>query len=104
MIRLEGVTRRSYSAVLLEVAEAIGGCGGWVVSHQLFSNVMIMVSFEIPGDQMAALADALTRRQVSITGQSDPAAPADTSDVRGQLTITVMNEGPDMRRTVPAFG
>lgn len=102
MIRLEAVTHRPFSAVLMEVADAIGAVGGWVVNHQLFSNVMLMAAFEVPADRVGALAAALEERQIALTGFTIPEGLV--GDVRGQLTVTVQNEGPDMRRTVPAFG
>lgn len=102
MIRLEAVTHRPFSAVLMEVAEAIGTAGGWIVNHQLFSNVMLMAAFEVPADQVGILATALEERHIAVTGFTIPEGME--GDVQGTLTVTVQNEGPDMRRPVPAFG
>ncbi len=102
-VRLEAVTRREQAPALHDIAEAIGGGGGWIVSHQLYSNAMATIAFTIAADALAALAERLAAADIRLVARPDP-WPDGRDDQHVQIVVTFLHEGPDLARPVPAFG
>jgi hypothetical protein len=102
-LRISGVTTKDRNLALSELREAISGHGGWIIDHALFSNAAANINFEIPLEAAGRFVEAL-----SDTGYSpkikDGLPVGDGGDIRGSLQVTFLNDGPDMKRTVPAFG
>jgi hypothetical protein len=103
MIQLEAVSRRSFNAALFDALEAIAACGGWVKTHQLYSNLMAMIAFEVPADKIETLASMLASVGINIDNPPIHGSSA-PDDVAGRLTISFLAEGPDLRRPVPPMG
>lgn len=102
MIRLEAVTRRQHTLALFDVTSAISDAGGWISHHQLYSNMLAMVAFEVPAHTLAGLIAAL--QQAAITIHDPPPPLQGEGDVAVRLTISFLHNDPDLRRPVPAFG
>ena len=73
------------------------------MSHQFYSNALAMIAFQVPASALASLAVALETAQITLH-QALPDAGARGSDVKAQLSITFLHDGPDLKRPVPAFG
>lgn len=105
-LRIESVVRTDRNAALTAVADAISGCGGWIVDHTLFSDMMAVIAFAVPAGRTGDLGRALAVAGIPVTPPlPDPvAAPAEADrELSGQLTLTFPGGTGDMRRTVPAF-
>ncbi|SEH44187.1 hypothetical protein [Magnetospirillum fulvum] len=103
MLVLEASTRRSFHEAVHDVAEAINAAGGWVVTHQFFSNRLASIAFEIPASALGAFAASLADLGVTLH-QPVPDRAAVAGEIAAQLSITFVQDGPDIRREVPAFG
>jgi len=103
MVLLEASSRRGFHEAVHDVAEAINAAGGWVVSHQFFSNRLASIAFELPANQFVAFVAALESLGVTLH-QSVPDRGRAATEIAAQLSITFVQDGPDIRREVPAFG
>lgn len=89
------------NAALTAVADALGGTGGWIVDHSLFSDVMAVVRFALPGDRATDFGARLAEHGLML----DP-APTDQptgDEITGRLTLTFTRGTGDLKRAVPAF-
>ncbi len=102
MIRLEAVSRRPFNVAVCEAMDAIAAHGGWIKSHNVYSNMLAVIAFEAPAAQMAPLAATLAEAGIVVDAPPPPAESED--DVAGHLSISFLSQGPDVRRTVPAVG
>lgn len=103
MVLLEASTRRGFHEAVHDIAEAINAAGGWVVTHQFFSNRLASIAFELPACELAAFAAALGDLGVTLH-QPVPDRGTEATEITAQLSITFVQDGPDIRRDVPAFG
>ena len=76
---------------------------GWISNHQLFSNKLASIAFEMPSDGLAGfLADL---KSAGLKPQYDAALPAvGDREITGTIALTFLHDEPDMKREVPAFG
>lgn len=103
MIRMEAVSRRQFNVTVFEAMDAITGLGGWIKTHQLYSNMMAAIAFELPGDALGALVAALAGAGIIVDAAPAP-GHARPGDVAGVLSIHFLSDGPDVHRPVPAIG
>ncbi|MEO1020193.1 MAG: hypothetical protein AAFY56_21270 [Pseudomonadota bacterium] len=103
MIRIEASTRREFHAAVSDAAEAVTKAGGWIVSHQFFSNSLAVISLEIPAAALPKFGATLASATIKVH-QDLPRLEDKTGEVPVQLSITFQHGGPDQRRPVPAFG
>jgi hypothetical protein len=61
MVRLAASIHRDFHAAVHDASDLIGQCGGWMVSHQFYSDVMAVLSFECPGEALPSFARALVQ-------------------------------------------
>lgn len=102
-LRISITTHMDRNQAITQVRHAITGKGGWIVDHALFSNLSATLNFELPGNQVADLVSALEAAglQPHIGGE----IPEDQQeDLRGQAALTFIQQDPDLKRDVPAFG
>jgi len=100
LIQIEASTEREFHAVVSDAAEAVSRAGGWIVSHQFFSNTLAMIAFRVDGGALNALCAALAHVGVTIH-QAIP--EAGDGEISVQLSITFPRASGDLRRQVPAF-
>lgn len=86
----------------MAVTEALGASGGWIEDHTLFSDVMAVVRFSLPGDRLGDFSDALAAAGLVIDPPAATVAASD-AELSGQLTLTFSRGTGDLRRAVPAF-
>lgn len=103
MIRLDASTHRDFHAAVSDASEAISTAGGWIVSHQFYSDTLVMIAFQMSAISLASLGAALASAKITLH-QDVPEAGEKTGDISAQLSITFVRKGPDLRRPVPAFG
>ncbi len=103
MIRMEAVSRRQFNVAVFEAMDAITGLGGWIKNHQLYSNMMAAIAFELPGDAVGGLVTALAGVGIMVEPVPAQTAPH-AGDVAAYLSISFLSEGPDVHRPVPAVG
>ncbi|MGO1117290.1 hypothetical protein ACTL6U_01185 [Rhodovibrionaceae bacterium A322] len=89
---------------LTRVQEAISLCDGWVVNHQLFSNIAASLIFEIPVPQAQALLTELAARGLPPSEDAKGRDGPGSNDLRGSIALTFLHNDPDLKRPVPAFG
>jgi len=104
MLVLEASTRRGFHEAVHDVVEAINTAGGWVITHQFFSNRLASIAFEIPVGTLAPFAEALRDLGITLHQPVPDRDGAGAGEIAAQLSITFAEEGPDFRREVPAFG
>lgn len=101
ILRFDVVVTMDRNAALTAAADALGGAGGWIVDHSLFSDVMAVIRFALPGDRLGDFgrrlgASGLTLDPVATDGPS-------SDEVAGLLTLTFAQGTGDLKRDVPAF-
>lgn len=101
--RLEIITKMERNKAISLVREAIGASEGWIVTHQLFSNLSASIIFEMPYLEAAGFLTRLKEAGFSTAVENGiPKGKGD--DIRGVLSVTFIHDEPDMKRDVPAFG
>lgn len=76
---------------------------GWIVDHQLFSNVSANVRFELPGNRFDQFREDLFEAGLTVRTNDELTIDED-GDVPGTISFTFIHNEPDMKRDVPAFG
>lgn len=104
MIQQEASSHGDFNAVVFSVEQAVLAAGGWIVSHQFFSNRLAMLSFALPKMPPVDFGASLTAAGLSLHQAFPDKLPGRGEEVMVQLSITFLNQGPDLRRDVPAFG
>lgn len=101
--RIEIITRIERNYALQLIKDTIGACEGWIVTHQLFSNISASINFEMPSNEIEPFVGKL-----SDAGFFPRSAKKSTNikdgDVRGLISVTFVHDEPDLKRDVPAFG
>lgn len=102
-LRIEIVTSIDRQQTLSLLSDVISANDGWIVNHQLFSNMAASLTFEIP---LAAVGKFIGDiEQAGFTPRVEGETPSgDKGDVRGSVAITFIHDEPDLKRNVPAFG
>lgn len=88
------------------VRDAFSEASAWITDVHFFSGVQTSFTFEIAGDQVPSLAEALVRAGLAFDGASR-AAIADRErlreeEVNGTLAVTFADGDPDLTHEVPA--
>ncbi len=101
--RIEIITKMERNQAISLIREAISASEGWIVTHQLFSNLSASIVFEMPYDEAEGFLSRLNEAGFSpATEKGIPKGKGD--DIRGVLSLTFIHDEPDMKRDVPAFG
>ena len=104
--RVDIVTRMERNAAIGLVRNAIIAAEGWVTHHQLFSNMAVSISCEMPMGLAAKFIAALHAADLAPAFDGD--IPKDDGgkdvDLRVGITLTFIHNEPDLKRDVPAFG
>jgi len=103
MILLQASTKREFHAAVSTVVDAITQNGGWVVSHNFYSNALAMLSFMLPTKGFSVFEDTMVQAGIALHNPL-PQLQKSEDEVSFQLSMSVLNDGPDVRRQVPAFG
>jgi hypothetical protein len=103
MIQLAASTHGDFHVAVRNASDAIGRAGGWILSHQFFSSSLAMLAFQIPAPALGDLGEELSAARITLH-QPVPETGGKLADVAVQLSITVLHNGPDLTRPVPAFG
>jgi hypothetical protein len=103
MLFLEATTRAEFHAAISDLSQAVLSAGGWVISHQFFSHARAVIGCEIAGSAVGQMVSALDAAGITA---HPPAGgwPETDRDVRVQIALSFVGDGPDFRREVPAFG
>lgn len=103
LLRLEAVIHSDRHEALSAAGDAISNAGGWIVDHKLFSDVMAVISFQIPAEQAETLAGHLNRHGIAAAPPAKCPSAGAKQDMPGQLTLIFAMGSGDLRQTVPAF-
>ncbi len=102
-MRIEIITSIDRQQTLLLLSDVISANDGWIVSHQLFSNMAASLAFEIPLPGVEKFLESLT--VAGFTPRIEGEVPSGSKgDVRGNIAITFIHEESDLKRDVSAFG
>jgi hypothetical protein len=102
MLQLEASTRREFHAAVSDADEASSKVGGWIVSHQFYSNTLAMIAFLMPAAGLPQFVAALSAAKITLH-RALPETAHLAGDIPVQLSITFLHGGRDVRRPVPAF-
>ena len=108
--RIEIITTVERNEAISLVREAIGASEGWIVTHQLFSNLSASIVFEMPNIEAENLLSRLKDAGFSLKVEGGiPHAQRDAKgaakgEMSGFISLTFIHDEPDMKRDVPAFG
>ncbi|SMH52626.1 hypothetical protein [Azospirillum agricola] len=102
-VRFDAVVATDRNQALMAVADALGASGGWIEDHTLFSDVMAVVRFSLPGDRLGDLGRALAAAGLVLDPPVASVAAVSGAELSGQLTLTFSRGTGDLRRAVPAF-
>jgi hypothetical protein len=113
LLRINAVTRANREEIIARVRNAMTVSGAWVLDVKLFSNVSACFSFEIPGNHLGKLREALAATELRVIKESDDslsrlvdlhaldAGSLHVPDIAGTLQITFVHGEPDLRIEVP---
>ncbi len=101
ILKFDVVATMDRNAALTAAADALNGAGGWIVDHSLFSDLMAVIRFALPGDRLSEFGQRLADRD--LTPDPVPQDGPSSDDVAGILTLTFVQGCGDLRRDVPAF-
>ncbi|MEK6410816.1 MAG: hypothetical protein AABN34_28160 [Acidobacteriota bacterium] len=99
--------------MIARVRSALAASAAWVLDVKQFSNVSVCFSFEIPGNRVARLREALAAADLRLTRESNDSFASfstsnesagqgsQTTDVVGTLQITFIHNEPDLKIEVP---
>ncbi|MEK6286440.1 MAG: hypothetical protein AABO57_11915 [Acidobacteriota bacterium] len=99
--------------MIARVRSALAASAAWVLDVKQFSNVSVCFSFEIPGNRVARLREALAAADLRLTRESNDSFASfsasnesagegsQTTDVAGTLQITFIHNEPDLKIEVP---
>lgn len=102
IIRLEAISHLAFHAAIFNASEHIMTCGGWIKNHELYSDLMAMIAFEMPASMYEPFAQALTSEGIKVKPLLQ--WPHSDRDISGQLTINFLSGTGDLRRPVLADG
>ncbi len=102
LFRIEIVTQMERNLALQLLTDIISTHEGWIVNHQLFSNIAASIVFELPSDKMKDLCVSI--ESAGFKTDSDESFSVKTKEIRGSLAITFIHDEPDLKRNIPAFG
>lgn len=102
-LRLEAVVRAGRHEALTAASDAIAAGGGWIVDHNLLSDVMAMIAFAVPANRVEALARSLDAAGFAVDAAASVGWPDNEEDVRGQLTLMFASGTGDLTHERPAF-
>ncbi len=102
-LRFEIVSRLDRNAALSFIKDCISKNEGWIVDHQLFSNVSASLNFELPAEKVEAFTLSLKKDGIRVFEKHQNSGVCE-GDIRGSICITFLHDEPDMKRDVPAFG
>jgi hypothetical protein len=101
LLKFDVVVTTERNAALTAVADALSGAGGWIVDHSLFSDVMAVIRFALPGDRVGDVGRRLEASGLALDPVATDASSSD--EVSALLTLTFTQGTGDLKRDVPAF-
>ena len=102
-LRIELFTKIDRNQAISLVGDLISHSDGWIVSHQLFSNISASIFFGMPSSSIDDFIHSLN--QAGFTPSvTDSGSRKKDGDQRGVISITFIHNDPDLKRDVPAFG
>ncbi len=103
MLRLEASLRSPFHPMVDAASTCVKRSGAWVVGHQFYSDVMAVLTVMCPRDKVALLEAALAETGFTLHCPAT-GSPGRGDEIAVQLVLNALHGGPDVRRTVPAFG
>lgn len=103
MLRIEATRRGAFHPMVDAASACIKRADGWIVAHRFYSDVMAVLTVSCPPEAVATLEAALAEAGFTLHGAAS-GSPGRGAEVAVQLVLNALHDGPDMRRTVPAFG
>jgi len=102
-LRLEIITRQERNSAISKIRDAVQGAGGWIISHQLYSNTIASINFELGYQDIDKFISLLLLSGLKPNVIHD--CPRDKyGEVRAGIAITFIHNEPDLKRDVPPFG
>ncbi|GEO80613.1 hypothetical protein [Pararhodospirillum oryzae] len=108
-LMLSGITRKDRHAVIAEISDRISAAGGWIVHHELYSNLAVMIRFALEPTGLKTWRDSMVETALGLDDDSlraldqAMAAPAPAgAEITVSLTMTFIHNEPDLRQIIPA--
>ncbi len=104
-----GITNKDRHQVIADVSKAISSNGGWIVNHEMYSNIAVMIRFNIEPKELAGWREGICVAGVRL----DPETIQTLEDrinhetdrdeeVACSLNVTFIHNEPDVRQPIPA--
>lgn len=103
IFRIEIITAQERNSAITTVKDVIVSVGGWIVSHQLFSNTSASINFEVAYRAVDSMIDKLERLDLHPTIINDCDRDKD-GELMGGVALIFIHDEPEMKRDVPPFG
>lgn len=111
-LQLNGMTTVERHTMIERVKAALAASGAYILNFHMFSNVSLVLEFEIPLDQLTRLGPAihttglrLEQRSQELLDEWDQQTAArgavESRDLPGTLQITFIHNEPDLIVEVP---
>jgi len=106
VLTLEAHTAAPRQECTRAVADAVQAAGGFLTDVRQYSNVALLLRFEVPPVGLATLGERLAAVGVHLDVASQAALaavrPATSADVEGTLHLRFYHAEPDLRIPTPA--
>jgi hypothetical protein len=104
LLRLEAIVTLDRHAAVAAARDAIGGAGGWIVGHSLYSDLMAVLNFALPAHRTGDLGRLLQARGIDPDDAPPETMGTCEQEVLGVLRMTFPHGTGDIARTVPDVG
>lgn len=101
---LEIYTQIERNQTLTMIKDALQGLEGWIIRHQLFSNISASLLVELPAIQIDAFVQSLALQGFKASFKEKEKAMPQTGDMTLLIAINFIHDEPDLKRDVPSFG
>ncbi|WP_341357445.1 hypothetical protein [Rossellomorea sp. y25] len=111
-IRLKGFTRENRHEMIDYAVSSISRCTGWVTNHTMYSNKMIVISFEIEARGIRELVHSLNQNGLNLFEESNEimnqfpeisVKAHEDKEIKGSINLTFINDEPSTRNHIPAI-
>lgn len=99
---LNVISHASRQETLTGLTRAVSRAGGWILDHKFYSDVMIVLSLEVPGNGCALLLTCL--EDAGFLPEKPETLPSGTAEdeIPATLSVTLTSGTGDVRQVIPA--
>lgn len=102
IFRIEIITAQERNSAITKIKDVITSVGGWITSHQLFSNTSASINFQMEYRVVKNMITKLERLDLHPTIINNCNLEKD-GELMGGVALIFIHDEPEMKRNVPPF-